>query len=44
MDEAKLPGDKGRRNRDPGASMNRLFSILIIAAMVLGVAVGWGRL
>jgi Na+/H+-dicarboxylate symporter len=42
MDEAKLPGDKGRRSRDPGASMNRLFSILIISAMVLGVAVGWG--
>jgi Na+/H+-dicarboxylate symporter len=42
MDEAKLPSDKGARRNIPGLCMNRLFSILIVAAMVLGVAVGWG--
>ena len=42
MDAAALPGDKGRPKQPSGASMNRLFTILIVAAMVLGVAVGWG--
>ena len=42
MDAAALPGDKGRRRRVPGARMNRTFTILIVSAMVLGVAVGWG--
>ena len=42
MDAARLPSDKGARRSDLGARMNRLFSILIVSAMVLGVAVGWG--
>jgi Na+/H+-dicarboxylate symporter len=40
MDEAQLPGDKGA-HANVGARMNRLFTILIVSAMVLGVAVGW---
>jgi Na+/H+-dicarboxylate symporter len=42
MDAAMLPGDKGRRSNGSGAGMNRTFTILIVSAMVLGVAVGWG--
>src|ERR1700748_3259140 len=41
MDEAGVPGDKGSRRSVAGTSMNRLFTILIVSAMVLGVAVGW---
>jgi Na+/H+-dicarboxylate symporter len=40
MDEARLPSDKDAQT-NVGARMNRLFTILIVSAMVLGVAVGW---
>jgi Na+/H+-dicarboxylate symporter len=40
MDEARLPGDKGAQ-ASVGSRMNRIFTILIVSAMVLGVAVGW---
>jgi Na+/H+-dicarboxylate symporter len=42
MDLRALPGDKGRRLSDFGTGMNRTFTILIVSAMVLGIAVGWG--
>jgi Na+/H+-dicarboxylate symporter len=42
MDVRALPGDKGRRISDFGTGMNRTFTILIVSAMVLGIAVGWG--
>ncbi len=41
MDEASLPSDKGARFSLVGTDMNRLFTIIIVLAMVLGVAVGW---
>ena len=41
MDAAALPGDNCRWEHRAGTSMNRLFTILIIVAMALGVAVGW---
>jgi Na+/H+-dicarboxylate symporter len=41
MDAATLPGDKGPADSRVGTFMNRLFTFLIVAAMVLGVAVGW---
>ena len=41
MDAAALPGDKGSHGERSDPRMNRLFSILIVSAMVLGVAVGW---
>jgi len=41
MDAAWLPGHKGGLVGLAGTRMNRLFTILIVSAMVLGVAVGW---
>src|SRR5437868_582714 len=41
MDEATLPGDKDAPSKVPGSLMNRVFTILIVSAMVLGVVVGW---
>jgi Na+/H+-dicarboxylate symporter len=45
MDEAALPGDKGAHANGPrnasGTTMNRVFTILIVSAMVLGIGVGW---
>ena len=41
MDAAVLPGDKGGHGEPPDPRMNRLFTIFIVSAMVLGVAVGW---
>jgi Na+/H+-dicarboxylate symporter len=42
MDAKPLSGDKDRHDHPRGPRMNRLFTILIVGAMVLGVAVGWG--
>ncbi len=41
MDAAVLPGDKGGLGELSDPRMNRLFSILIVSAMVLGIGVGW---
>ncbi len=41
MDATVHPGDKGGPVNRPGALMNRVFTILIVSAMVLGVGVGW---
>jgi len=41
MDGAAHPGDKGAPLTAARTPMNRVFTILIVSAMVLGVAVGW---
>src|SRR4051812_45493055 len=42
MDAAAHPSHKGRDWIGGDRRMNRLFTTFIVAAMVLGVAVGWG--
>ena len=39
MDAAAHPGDKARQQQ--GARMNRLFTILLVVAMLAGIGVGW---
>jgi Na+/H+-dicarboxylate symporter len=41
MDGTAHPGDKGAPVTASGTTMNRVFTILIVTAMIVGVGVGW---